>query len=194
MISSSTDGFVRSVRSAREDDAAVRELTAASLYSGAGGLDMAFGWAGVRPIWANEADTDAAASYRKNVGDHLVEGDLTQLELPLDLHPDLVIGGPPCQGFSVAGKMDPSDPRNQHVHRFLDVVHLLQPQGFVMENVKALAVNPRWETLRGVKSSRCSSASRRRSGHGAGQAAAPRAGPRFWLDLLTAARRSESRR
>jgi DNA (cytosine-5)-methyltransferase 1 len=102
-------------------------------------------------IWANEADTDAAASYRKNVGDHLVEGDLTQLELPLDLHPDLVIGGPPCQGFSVAGKMDPSDPRNQHAHRFLDVVHLLQPQGFVMENVKALAVNPRWETLRGVK-------------------------------------------
>jgi DNA (cytosine-5)-methyltransferase 1 len=109
---------------------------------------MGFVQAGGRLLWANEADKDAAASYRENVGKHLVEGDLSEIELPGDLQPDLVIGGPPCQGFSVAGRMDPSDPRNQLVHRFLDAVKLMKPQGFVMENVKALGVSPRWEALR----------------------------------------------
>lgn len=124
------------------------ELTAVSLFSGAGGLDLGFVQTGGKVLWANEADKDAAASYRKNVGEHVVEGNLSEIKIPHDLNSDLVIGGPPCQGFSVAGRMDPLDPRNEYVHRFLDVVELLSPRGFVMENVKALAVSPRWETLR----------------------------------------------
>jgi DNA (cytosine-5)-methyltransferase 1 len=57
---------------------------------------------------------------------------------------DVVIGGPPCQGFSVAGKMNPKDPRSQHVWTFFDVVERIQPRAFVMENVSALATNSRW--------------------------------------------------
>ena len=61
---------------------------------------------------------------------------------------DLVFGGPPCQGFSVAGKMDPGDPRSRLVLDFMDAVGAVRPKAFVMENVKALAVNSRWESVR----------------------------------------------
>ena len=64
--------------------------------------------------------------------------------LPAKDSADLVVGGPPCQGFSVAGKMDPNDPRSRHVFDFLGMVERVQPKAFVMENVKALAMNKRW--------------------------------------------------
>jgi DNA (cytosine-5)-methyltransferase 1 len=58
-----------------------------------------------------------------------------------------VIGGPPCQGFSVAGKMNPDDPRSRHVWDFMTVVEHVQPRAYCMENVKAVAENRRWQTL-----------------------------------------------
>ncbi len=121
-----------------------------SLYSGAGGLDQGFVEAGFAPLWANDLDLDATETYRRNLGEHVVHGDIEQLRGQLaGLAPDLVIGGPPCQGFSVAGQMRPDDPRSQHVWTFLDVVKDLQPRGFVMENVKSLAENKRWAGLIG---------------------------------------------
>lgn len=60
---------------------------------------------------------------------------------------DLVIGGPPCQGFSVAGRMDPNDPRSRHVFDFLGLVAKVKPRAFVMENVAALARNKRWSDI-----------------------------------------------
>ena len=52
---------------------------------------------------------------------------------------DIVFGGPPCQGFSIAGKMNPDDPRSQLLWVFMEVVKLTKPRAFVFENVKALA-------------------------------------------------------
>lgn len=121
-----------------------------SLYAGAGGLDCGFVEAGFRPLWANDFDADAVDTYRENLGAHAVHGDIAELRAQLlGMQPDLVIGGPPCQGFSVAGHLRPDDPRSQHVWTFLDVVEELQPRAFVMENVKNLAVNPRWSGLMG---------------------------------------------
>jgi DNA (cytosine-5)-methyltransferase 1 len=60
----------------------------------------------------------------------------------------LVFGGPPCQGFSVAGKMDPDDPRSQLLWAFMQVVAMTRPQAFVCENVKALAVLDKWAGMR----------------------------------------------
>lgn len=123
-----------------------------SLYSGAGGLDLGFISAGFEPLWANDFDSDAVATYRANIGPHAIAGDINEvidLNHLATLAPDLVIGGPPCQGFSVAGHMRPDDPRSQHVWRFLEIVAALSPRAFVMENVAALAVNPRWATLIG---------------------------------------------
>lgn len=127
-----------------------------SLYSGAGGLDLGFIAAGFTPVFANDINADAMKTYAaamdaisKKTGmalDHrIVTGDIREVkELPERGSAELVIGGPPCQGFSVAGKMDPNDPRSRHVFDFLGMVERVQPQAFVMENVKALAKNKRW--------------------------------------------------
>ena len=61
---------------------------------------------------------------------------------------DLVFGGPPCQGFSVAGKMDPDDERSKLIFTFLDVIEKVRPRIFVMENVKALGILDKWEPVR----------------------------------------------
>lgn len=127
-----------------------------SLYTGAGGLDLGFIAAGFTPVFANDINADATATYQaamemlsERTGEPLehtvVTGDIRQVEaLPARGCAELVIGGPPCQGFSVAGKMDPNDPRSRHVFDFLGMVERVQPRAFVMENVKALARNRRW--------------------------------------------------
>lgn len=127
-----------------------------SLYSGAGGLDLGFIAAGFMPIFSNDINPDAMKTYSaamsmlssrtgRNFSHDIVTGDIRQVErLPEMGCADLVIGGPPCQGFSVAGKMDPNDPRSRHVFDFLAMVKRVQPKAFVMENVKALAMNSRW--------------------------------------------------
>lgn len=119
-----------------------------SLFSGAGGMDIGFYRAGFVISWANDIDGDAVKTYNNLFKtNHATSGDLLNQKLPTVENLDLVIGGPPCQGFSVAGKMDPKDPRSKHVWNFLGVVNDLQPKAFVMENVKALAVNSRWQGL-----------------------------------------------
>jgi DNA (cytosine-5)-methyltransferase 1 len=123
-------------------------LTFASAYAGCGGMDIGFRIAGFTPVWSNEIDPTAGETYRGILGDHLVEADIDAVPWPKRGAADLVIGGPPCQGFSVAGKMDPHDPRSQHVDRFFDLVERVRPRAFVMENVKALATNDRWSAVR----------------------------------------------
>lgn len=127
-----------------------------SLYTGAGGLDLGFIAAGFTPVFANDINHDAMQTYAdamsliskrqsKAIEHTIVTSDIRKVqELPEEGSAELVIGGPPCQGFSVAGKMDPNDPRSRHVFDFLAMVERVQPQAFVMENVKALARNKRW--------------------------------------------------
>ena len=127
-----------------------------SLYTGAGGLDLGFIAAGFKPVFANDINADAMRTYAAvmemiaertgdSFGHEAVTGDIRQVnKLPERDCAELVIGGPPCQGFSVAGKMDPNDPRSRHVFDFLAMVERVQPRAFVMENVKALAKNRRW--------------------------------------------------
>lgn len=121
-----------------------------SLFSGAGGLDIGFKRAGFDIVWANDFDKNACATYSKNIGNHIRCGDIKQnlgyLRKLKDI--DLVIGGPPCQGFSVAGKMNPHDPRSEHVWTFFHAVKVINPNAFVMENVKALGVLEKWKPLR----------------------------------------------
>ena len=119
-----------------------------SAYSGAGGLDLGFEEARFQLLWAIDSDRDAVQTYRDNLGEHVVHGTLPDDAPPRDLAPDVVIGGPPCQGFSVMGRMNPEDPRSAHVFHFLDLVERVAPRAFCMENVKALAVSPRWELIR----------------------------------------------
>ena len=126
-------------------------LKAVSLFSGAGGMDVGFENAGIKVIFANELDVDAATTYKANHRDcMMVNDDINNVIGSLSRYEgtDIVFGGPPCQGFSVAGKMDPNDVRSQLIFTFLDVVEKVKPKAFIMENVKALGEFSRWENIR----------------------------------------------
>lgn len=134
------------------------QLTGVSLFTGAGGMDVGFEKAGIKVIFANEIVPVAAETYRANRADsnmvnadiYSILGDMTQYS-----GADLVFGGPPCQGFSVAGKMDPNDDRSKLIFTFLDVVEKVRPRAFVMENVKALGALEKWEPVRTKYLNRC---------------------------------------
>jgi DNA (cytosine-5)-methyltransferase 1 len=97
---------------------------------------MGFVMAGYRPIFAVENDADAAATYEANFGGHCHREDIQEREeFP---KADVVIGGPPCQGFSNLGKNLPYDPRNQLWRYFMKAVERTSPSAFVIENVPPL--------------------------------------------------------
>lgn len=122
-----------------------------SLFSGAGGLDIGAIRAGAHIVFANDMMKEACMSYQKNIGNHIIQGDINTLIDDLaDLEDiDLVIGGPPCQGFSVAGKMDLDDPRSKLIWSYANVIDKVRPKAFIMENVKALGEIDKWKEIRG---------------------------------------------
>ncbi|MFL9877126.1 DNA cytosine methyltransferase [Herbaspirillum rhizosphaerae] len=127
------------------------KFTAVSLFTGAGGMDIGFQKAGFNIVWANELMPHAAATYDLNHREGVMHrGDINDVfnELPKPGTIDCVIGGPPCQGFSVAGKMDLDDERSKLVFSYMDVVEYLKPSVFVMENVKALASLAKFSAIR----------------------------------------------
>jgi len=108
------------------------------LFSGCGGLDLGFKQAGYDLIWANDILKDACDTYRLNIGGHIVNEDITRIDLNTIPNADIIIGGPPCQGFSGIGKRDPNDNRSALVYSYLDVVNKVQPKIFLFENVTGI--------------------------------------------------------
>ncbi|MDE7463209.1 MAG: DNA cytosine methyltransferase [Muribaculaceae bacterium] len=133
-----------------KDKLASNTIRTISLFSGAGGLDIGAIYAGANIIWANDMKKEACESYALNIGEHIHQGDLNSYIPSLSEYRDidLVIGGPPCQGFSVAGKMDENDERSKLIWSYAKVVETVKPKAFIMENVKALAVLERWASVR----------------------------------------------
>jgi len=126
-------------------------LRGISLFTGAGGMDVGFKQAGIDIVLANELDPYACDTYEANhPSTKLLRGDVNNFfdVFREQTNIDIVFGGPPCQGFSVAGKMNPEDERSQLIWTFLDVVNLIRPKVFVMENVKALGTLKKWENVR----------------------------------------------
>lgn len=110
-----------------------------SLFSGAGGLDLGFARAGHEVVWANDLYADAVASYRANIGGHIVCRDIAEIASGDIPDCDIVIGGFPCQGFSVANvKRHESDVRNRLYLQLLRVVKDKRPKFFLAENVKGI--------------------------------------------------------
>ena len=116
------------------------KLKVISLFSGAGGMDIGFINAGFEIIWANDFFKEAVDSYRKNIGKHIVYGDITKISSDsIPDNPDVIIGGFPCQGFSVANtRRSMEDKRNFLYKEMLRVISDKKPKFFVAENVKGL--------------------------------------------------------
>lgn len=133
-----------------KDKLASNTIQTISLFSGAGGLDIGAIYAGAHIIWANDIKKEACDSYSLNIGEHIHHGDINLLISSLSEYTniDLVIGGPPCQGFSVAGKMDENDERSKLIWSYVKAIETVNPKAFIMENVKALAVLDRWASVR----------------------------------------------
>jgi DNA (cytosine-5)-methyltransferase 1 len=112
------------------------------LFSGAGGMSLGFsGFFGqpFKPVWANDFNQFCVNTYNKNFGSHSVVGDIVEIlenqhiQIP---EADVVIGGPPCQGFSLLNKNRENDPRKELWRPFLEVVKRCGASVFVMENVE----------------------------------------------------------
>ena len=117
-----------------------KKHTVAGLFSGCGGLDLGFINAGFDVVWANDFFKEAVETYKKNIGNHIVLGDITKIpssEIPNDF--DILVGGFPCQGFSIANiKRSMEDERNFLYKEMLRVIKDKKPKYFVAENVKGL--------------------------------------------------------
>ena len=115
------------------------------LFAGVGGMSLGFEMAGFDVVLANEYDKDIATAYKKNHSStKMINEDITKLDLQSVFEQykgniDVIIGGPPCQGFSQKGKRKTiHDERNFLFKYYVKVVDLVKPQYFVMENVPNL--------------------------------------------------------
>ena len=120
------------------------------LFSGAGGLTSGFVRSGFRPTCAVEIDPDAAATYRANFGDHVIARPIEEMDDGAFPAIDVVIGGPPCQGFSPLGRMN-GDGTNRALNglwrEYARVVRVAEPKVFVVENVPQFLRSAEFEAL-----------------------------------------------
>ena len=114
------------------------------MFSGAGGMSLGFSEFFGQPfqsVWANDFNQYCVDTYNENFGQHSISGDIVeilrnrQIQIP---QADVVIGGPPCQGFSLLNKNRENDPRKELWRPFLEVVKICGASVFVMENVPQL--------------------------------------------------------
>jgi DNA (cytosine-5)-methyltransferase 1 len=122
-----------------------------SLFSGAGGLDLGLIQAGNEVVWANDIDKDAVATYRENIGNHIICDDIKNIDIASLPDADVVVGGFPCQGFSVANrKRTLDDDRNQLYKFFYKTILIKQPKFFIAENVKGILSLGKGEAIKQI--------------------------------------------
>lgn len=121
------------------------EYTFIDLFSGAGGISVGVKQAGFKKLASVEIDKDASATIRNNFPESV------HFELPIENLSEamlaeklgnpkvnVIFGGPPCQGFSVAGLRDPEDPRNKLFQEYVRIVKYFKPEFIVLENVPGI--------------------------------------------------------
>ena len=116
----------------------MREFTAVSLFCGAGGLDMGFDRAGFKTIWANDMDANACKTHQNWSKATVVCGDISKVDYAAIPVSDVILGGFPCQGFSLSGPRKIDDSRNVLYKHYVKLVRQNKPKAFIGENVKGL--------------------------------------------------------
>lgn len=137
---------LKDLLNSKED--APKEFTSIDLFSGCGGMTKGFEYAGVRSIFASDIDENCEKTFTRNFPETpFLCKDITEITkeevdaLTGGVSPDIIIGGPPCQGFSLANKNRnkvADDPRNKLFYGFVKFINWYSPKTFVMENVKGL--------------------------------------------------------
>lgn len=132
------------------------------LFAGCGGLSEGFIQNGFSLLAANEFDASVFETNKLNHSKYVSEdkfilGDITKEETKQRIYNacegkqvDVILGGPPCQGFSYAGWRNPNDERNQLFRDFVDIVTTLKPKFFVMENVLGILTMRNGEALKDI--------------------------------------------
>lgn len=126
----------------------IKHKTFVDLFAGAGGMSLGFSMQGYKLLGAIEIEKKYFETYKMNhpelEEEHLITGDICLEENKQKLveglaeKPDVIVGGPPCQGFSTAGWRNPNDKRNQLFKEFVNIVDKVKPDFFVMENVPGI--------------------------------------------------------
>lgn len=133
------------------DEAGTVKIRVIDLFAGAGGFTAGFHLASDRyeTVRAVEWDTAAAASYEATFGEGIVFAgsiqDWLKGEIPFT---DLIVGGPPCQGFSTLGKQNEEDERNSLWREYMQTILKAHPKYFIVENVAAFAQSPQYQLFR----------------------------------------------
>jgi len=116
------------------------------LFGGCGGMSHGFKQCGFNITCCNEYETQIAKTYKaNNIGTHMVVDDITKDTTKNEIYQvfndkkcDMIIGGPPCVAYSMAGKRDSRDPRGQLFRDYIIIVKSLRPKIIIMENVKGI--------------------------------------------------------
>ena len=124
-----------------------------SLFSGIGGLDLGFEYAGFETVWANDFDKFAVQTYKANVNDKIVLGDIRLVKQDIPDH-DILVGGFPCQPFSTLGKLQGFDDEKNRGTLFFEIMDIITKHDtkvVVLENVKNLLNHDNGNTFARIK-------------------------------------------
>ena len=129
-----------------------RHLKTVSLFSGAGGMDLGFLNAGFDIVWANDFDKYAVESYRANIGDHIIHGDIMEIWDTVPSH-DVLLAGFPCQPFSLMGKQRGFEDERGTLFFYIEkLISKHKPKVVILENVKGLEKHDGGKTFKKMKS------------------------------------------
>lgn len=128
-----------------------KALKIGSLFCGAGGFDLGFINAGHKIVWALDNDPDCVETYKKNIGGHASVEDVARVNFAELKKVDLIIGGFPCQGFSMANKHRTlDDQRNLLYKQFVRAVKEIKPEHFLAENVRGILSLEKGEAIKQI--------------------------------------------
>lgn len=138
----------------------MKKFTYIDLFCGAGGLSLGFEKSGFENVFSIDIDPACCKTYKRNFPSHyLINDDISKLssnkiqELASGRDIDIIVGGPPCQGFSMAGnigRLFADDPRNHLFQEFARVVSVVKPRMFLMENVARLYIHNKEKTRKEI--------------------------------------------
>ena len=123
-----------------------------SLFSGIGGFDLGFMYAGFNIIWANDFDKYACETYSKNVSKNIICGDIREEKINIPEH-DIIIGGFPCQPFSTLGKLQGFNDENGRGTLFFEIKDIIKKHKtkvVVLENVKNIMNHDEGKTFKRI--------------------------------------------